>query len=51
MLYIQNYSLIDLPPFKVYLFGGEIRWIENFGKKIEMKFFLECVELGGEERK
>ena len=32
-------------------FGGEIRWMENFGEKIERKTFLECVWLGGEEGK
>ena len=35
----------------VYLFGGEIGWIENFREKIGRKFFLQCVWLGGEKKK
>ena len=36
---------------RVCLFGGETGWIENFGEKIEMKTFLECIWLNGEEGK
>ena len=34
---------------RVCLFGGEIRWMENFREKMGRKIFLECVWLGGEE--
>ena len=37
--------------FRVCLFGWEIGWMENFGKKIGRKTFLECVWLGGDEGK
>ena len=37
--------------FRVCLFGGEIRWMKNFGKKMRRKTFLEYVWLGGEEGK
>ena len=36
---------------RVCLFGGEIGWMENFGEKMGRKTFLECIWLGGEERK
>ena len=36
---------------RVCLFGGEIGWMENFGKKMGRKTFLECVWLDGEEGK
>ena len=28
---------------RVYLFGDEIGWMENFGEKIGRKTFLECI--------
>ena len=37
--------------FRVYLFGGEIGWMENFWEKMGRKTFLKCVWLGREERK
>ena len=36
--------------FRVCLFGGEIGWMENFGKKMGRETFLECVWLGGEDK-
>ena len=33
------------------VFEGETKWIENFGKKIRMKTFLEHIWLGREEGK
>ena len=33
------------------LFRDEIGWMENFGEKMGMKTFLECIWLGGEEEK
>ena len=35
----------------MFLFGGEIRWMENFGKKIGRKFFLVGIWLEGGEGK
>ena len=33
------------------LFEGEVRWKENFGKKMKRKTSLECVWLNGEKEK
>jgi len=30
---------------RVYLFGSEIWWMKNFGKKMGRKTFLECIWL------
>ena len=29
-----------MPKFRVCLFGGEIKWMKNFGEKMGMKTFL-----------
>ena len=36
---------------QVCLFGGKIKWMENFEEKIERKTLLRYIQLGGEERK
>ena len=36
---------------RVYLFGGEIEWTENFGEKMGRKTLLECVWLSEKEGK
>ena len=36
--------------FRVCLFGWEIGWMENFGKKMGRETVLECVWLGGEDK-
>ena len=36
---------------RVCLFGGKIKWMENFEEKIERKTLLKYIWLGGEERK
>ena len=39
------------PNFMMCLLGGKIEWMKNFGQKIEMKIFFECVLLDGNEGK
>ena len=48
---IQKFLPLLFSSLRVCLFGGEIEWMKNFGKKIGRKTFLECVWLGGEEGK
>ena len=47
----ELYTMYKASTFRVCLFGGEIELMENFGEKIGMKTFLECVWLGGKEEK
>ena len=47
---LSYYDLLTITQ-RVCLFGAEIRWMENFGKKMKMKTFLECVWLGEEKGK
>ena len=37
--------------FRMCLFGGEIRWMENFGEKMGSKTFLSVFHWEGEEGK
>ena len=47
-----NFILYNIIILRVCLFEGEIRWMENFGKKkIGKKTFLKRVWLDGERRK
>ena len=48
---MQEYTRASANALRVCLFGGEIEWIENFGKKMGRETFLESVWLGGEEGK
>ena len=48
---MQEYTRACANALRVCLFGGEMEWIENFGKKMGRKTFLESVWLGGKEGK
>ena len=45
MFSLQNREKNEWEEFRVYLFGGEIGWMKNFGKKMERKTFLVGVWL------
>ena len=38
--FLKNNIIIYKGKFSVYLFGGKIGWMENFGKKMRRKTFL-----------
>ena len=40
-------EVISFHFLRVYLLGGEIWLMENFGEKMERETFLECIWLGG----
>ena len=40
LLFLKNNIIIYKGKFSVYLFGGKIGWMENFGKKMRRKTFL-----------
>ena len=48
---IKKKKIQILAYLQVCLFGGKIKWMENFEEEIERKTLLKYIWLGGEERK
>ena len=46
-----EYSTSITVELRLCLFGGEIGWMENLGKKMGRKTFLNCVWLGRKDGK